>query len=260
MRYVLTLAYEGTRFAGWQRQSNALAVQQLLEEALAKLTGESVRTVGAGRTDAGVHAEGQAVSLALRRDFPPERLLGGLNHHLPADVRVRAACRAPAGFDARRDARAKVYRYRLATTVPPPPRVARFVVPAPPELDPGRLAAGARALAGRHDFAAFALAGGAARTSVRRIFCAAFDERPTAGGSELVFRIAGEGFLRGMVRSLVGTLIEVGTGRRSLADFASLLAGGERGAAGPTAPARGLCLERVDFGPPFAPGSPPPLW
>ncbi|HEX9801359.1 MAG TPA: tRNA pseudouridine(38-40) synthase TruA [Thermoanaerobaculia bacterium] len=246
MHALLTVAYVGTRYAGWQRQTNALAVQEVLEKALSRLAAGAVTTIGAGRTDAGVHAEGQAVSIALPRELPASALVLGANAELPADVRVLAAREVPAGFDARREAAAKLYRYRLSRAAPIAPAARPFVVPAPRELDPAALGAAALALVGHHDFAAFALAGGAAATTARRVFAAAWEER----GEELVFRIAGEGFLRGMVRSLVGTLLEVGSGRRSVDGFAALLAAGSaRGEAGPTAPAEGLCLERVDFPP-----------
>lgn len=243
MRYRLTLAYVGTRYAGWQRQPNAPTVQAELERALGRLSGAEARTGAAGRTDAGVHAEGQVVAAELARELPAAALVSGTNHFLPADVRVLEAASAPFGFDARRAAIAKTYRYRLSRAPVIRPARAPFVVEAPRRLDLDRLHAAAAALVGRHDFAAFALAGGAATTTERRIFAAGWSEE----ADELVFRIAGEGFLRGMVRSLVGTLLEVGEGRRPLPSFVGLLNGGERGAAGPTAPAHGLCLERVDF-------------
>ena len=243
MRYRITLAYVGTRYAGWQRQPNAPTVQEVLEAALERLTGSSVRSVAAGRTDAGVHAEGQLVSFALERELPLPSLVRGTNHFLPADVRVLDVAPVPDDFDAQREATAKRYRYRIHRATPLPPDRAPFAVAAPRELDPTRLAAAARALVGGHDFAAFALAGGAARTTERRIFAAAWEEE----GDELVFRVVGEGFLRGMVRGLVGTMLEVGTGRRSLGQFVRLLSGGARGEAGATAPAHGLCLERVEL-------------
>lgn len=240
----LDLAYDGTEFAGWQRQPNAVAVQEVLEEALGALLGAPVRTVGAGRTDAGVHADGQAVSLVLPRPFPAEGLVHALNHRLPPAVRALRAEARPHGWDARRGARAKLYRYRLSRARPVPPELARFVVPAPPGIELGRLEAGTRPLVGRHDFRAFALSGGAARTSVRRVFAAGWRAR----GDELRFEIVGEGFLRGMVRSLVGTLLEVGRGERSAASIGALLEGADRSAAGPTAPAGGLALVAVDDG------------
>jgi len=243
VRFRLTLAYDGTDFAGWQRQPNAPTVQQELEEAIGRLAGEVPRTTGAGRTDAGVHAAGQVVSFELARELPPRALVHGVNRELPPAIRVLDAAAAPPGFDARRHATAKLYRYRLDRSAVVPPGRARFVAPAEGSLALDALTAAAAALVGRHDFSAFALAGGAATTTVRTIRAAAWEEH----GPELRFRIAGDGFLRGMVRSLVGTLVEVGVGRRGVDEFVALLAGGERAAAGATAPARGLCLERVDY-------------
>ncbi len=238
----LVVAYVGTDYAGWQRQPNAVTVQQRLEEALAGLVGAPVATVGAGRTDAGVHAHGQVVSLALDRELPASALVHGVNHRLPRDIRVLAAAPAPPGFDARRSARAKLYRYRLHRAPVPPPDRAPFVVPAPPELDVAAMVAATRALVGRHDFAAFASAGGVPGPTERTIFAAAWSEE----GPELTLAVCGEGFLRGMVRALAGTLLEVGLGRRSGEELARLLTGAARAEAGPTAPARGLTLERVD--------------
>ncbi len=242
--YRLILSYRGTAYAGWQRQENAVAVQQVVEEALAKLLGFAARVTGASRTDAGVHARGQAAHLELPRPFPERGLVHGTNHHLPEDVRVLAAARVPDGFHARRHAWGKEYLYRLSRAEVLSPLDAPFVAAAPAGLDPGRMARAAALLPGRHDFSAFALAGGAHGQPCRRIFSAAWEEAGAAG-EELAFRIVGEGFLRGMVRALVGTLVETGTGRRSLESFAALLAGAPRSAAGPTAPAHGLALERV---------------
>jgi tRNA pseudouridine38-40 synthase len=249
----LELAWDGTRYAGWQRQLDAVTIQQTLEEALARLTGEAVAVIGAGRTDAGVHAHGQVVSFRLGRDFQLSGLIHGANHHLPADLRVLAAAAAPEDFHARRSAIAKEYRYRLWRGRTPPPERAPFVVPT--EADPAvdTLAAAARLLVGEHDFAPFSVTGGAPGPTVRRIFSAAWE----SNGHELIFRVTGEGFLRGMVRRLVGTQLELARGRRTLDSLADLLADPGAGEAGPSAPARGLALERVDYadGPGAGPGS-----
>jgi len=245
MKAKLVLSYVGTRYAGWQRQANAVAVQQVLEEALADLSGTPVTLTGAGRTDAGVHADGQVASFELASELPSSAWVFGTNQRLPADVRVLDATIEPAEFDAQRDATAKTYRYRLERILPIEPAREPFVVPAPPGLDLSALSAAASALVGERDFAAFELAGAATRTTRRTIFAAAWEER----GSELVFRVIGSGFLRGMVRSLVGTMLEVGAGRRGLADFVALFADGPRprSEAGATAPAKGLSLERVHY-------------
>jgi tRNA pseudouridine38-40 synthase len=255
----LTLSYRGAAYAGWQRQDNARTVQEVVEEALAGLLGRpagrasqagggpDVRVVGASRTDAGVHARGQAAHLEPVPDLPPRALVHGVNHWLPEDVRVLAAERVPEGFHARKHAAAKVYSYRLSRAPVLSPLDAPYAVRVDPRIDPAALARAAAHLPGAHDFTAFALAGGAHRQPVRRLFRAEWRE----AGEELCFRVAGEGFLRGMVRALVGTMIEVGLGRRSEESFAALLAGRPREEAGPTAPAHGLVLERVLY---------PPAW
>ncbi len=248
---LLTLSYRGTAYAGWQRQDNALAVQQVVEEALARLLGlaqgEIPRIVGASRTDAGVHARGQRAHLDLQAigqaDFPLRALVHGTNHHLPEDIRVLAAEWVPAGFHARKSALSKQYLYRLSRAEILSPLDSPFAVKVAPTIDPGRLRQAAALLPGRHDFTAFTLAGAVPGDRHRRMFEAAWTEQ----GDELHFRIEGEGFLRGMVRSLAGTMIEVGLGSRSIADFEGLLRGVARGEAGPTAPAKGLVLEWVRY-------------
>lgn len=247
MTYRLTLAYRGTAYAGWQRQSNALSVQQVVEEGLARLLGAPATVTGASRTDAGVHARGQEAHLELDRPFPERGLVFGTNAHLPEDVRVMAARAVPDGFHARKHAWGKEYSYRLSRAAIVSPLDSPFLAPAPAGLDVGRLREAAASLPGRHDFSAFALAGGSHGQPFRTLVSARWEER----GEELVFRVVGEGFLRGMVRSLVGTLLEVGEGKRSPADFAALLAGKPRSEAGPTAPARGLTLERVYYPDPW---------
>jgi tRNA pseudouridine38-40 synthase len=238
----LLVAYRGTIYAGWQRQGNALAVQQVLEEALSDLLASPVRVVGASRTDAGVHARGQVAHLVLPRAFPARGLVHGVNHRLPADIRVLAAEHMEAGFHARRSATGKEYLYQLLRARVLSPLDALFAVAAPPRVDLPAMAEATRALVGRHDFSAFALAGGSHRSAWRTISAAGWEE----DGAFLRFRVRGDAFLRGMVRGLVGTLLEVGTGRRA-PDLEGLLAGGERSAAGPTAPAHGLILEQVFY-------------
>ncbi len=245
MVYRLKIAYRGTAYAGWQRQPNALAVQQVVEEALADLLDQPIAIVGAGRTDAGVHARGQVAHLRLEREFPLRGLVHGGNTRLPEDIRILAADRMPEGFHARRCAAAKEYRYRFVRTRVLSPLDSPSAVELPEGIELGALREAAAALPGRHDFSAFALAGGSHRDPHRRILVAEWRQR----GQVVVLRLVGDAFLRGMVRSIVGTLLEVGRGRRGPEEIGRLLTGRPRSEAGPTAPARGLVLEEVFYPP-----------
>ena len=215
-RYRLDIAYVGTNFGGWQRQPNADTVQERLEAALEDLVGESVAVVGASRTDAGVHARAQVAHVDLSHPFSDKGLVFGTNHRLPRAIRVLAAGLAPERFHARYSATAKEYAYRLRPGRFVPPDLTPFVLAVPDRLDLEQLRAATLRLPGRHDFSCFALAGGSHSSPVRTLFRAAWEHEPGA----LALRIAGDGFLRGMVRGLVGTLLEVALGQRSLAAFA----------------------------------------
>lgn len=241
----LTVAYDGTAFHGWQRQPDQRTAQGVLEQALSAVLESPVQVNGAGRTDAGVHARGQVAHLDLANEFALGGLVHGTNQRLPADVRVLDAAAAPVEFHARFSATAKRYSYRCLRARIAPPREAPFALAVPEALDLDALAEATRQLPGRHDFAAFALAGGAHTSSVRTIYAASWIDEPPF----LTLSVVGDGFLRGMVRGLAGTLLEVALGRRRVTEFAALLDGGERSAAGPTAPAHALTLERVWFAP-----------
>lgn len=250
--FKVTLSYDGTDFAGFQRQSNARSVQQVLEEALAPLEGRPVVVSGAGRTDSGVHALGQVASFALTHAIPPAELKQALNATFNAtgstDLRVIALEQAPDDFNARFSARGKLYRYRIVNAELIDPFERRFAwhVPRPLELE--RMREAAQHLIGEHDFAAFQAAGGNVRTSVRTITASEWvEKRLDDGGRLLTYEIAASGFLKYMVRSIVGTLVEIGFGRRETNTVRDLLVSGDRSKAGQTSPPHGLYLVRVDY-------------
>lgn len=243
----LVIEYDGTEFAGWQVQPDgARTVQGVVAEALTSITGEPATLHGAGRTDAGVHAEGQVAHVALTTRLAPGELRNALGALLPRDVAVRCVVAVPDAFHARRDARSKLYRYRLWTGSARSPLRDRTSLWVRGALDLGAMQAAAQHVVGTHDFTSFRAAGSAVPTSVRTITRAA-----VAGtrGAEVTLDFEATGFLRHMVRNLVGTLLEVGRGRRAPESMPALIAARDRGLAGPTAPAQGLTLVcvRYDF-------------
>jgi len=248
----ITLAYDGTDYVGWQRQANGISIQGLIEDALRTLDGRDVPVAGAGRTDAGVHALGQVAAFTLARDLDADALVRALNAHLPPAIRVFSAEEAPPGFHPRFGARQKTYRYQLwnADAMSPFERAYAWHVPGPLDVEAMREAA--QRLVGRHDFAAFQATGGSVSTTEREIFESAICHLPSA---MLVYEVTGSGFLRHMVRIIVGSLVEVGRGRRPVEWMSEILASRDRTAAGPTAPPQGLFLLRVEYRDPLAAGS-----
>src|SRR5262245_59878159 len=244
----LTLEYDGAEFEGWQIQpGDRRTVQGVLEVALARVTRERVRAVGSGRTDAGVHAEGQVASVRLETELDPDRLRRALNASLPDDVAVRGVAIARDGFDARRDATSKLYRYSLWNAPDRSPLRRRRALCLQRPLDLARIRAAAAQLIGSHDFASFQAAGSQVQSSVRTLFRL---DVTGAAGSAVDLWFEGSGFLRHMVRNLSGTLIEVGSGRRDPEGMAALMAARDRHLAGPTAPAHALTLVSVSYADP----------
>ncbi len=240
----LTLEYDGTRYVGWQVQPNGPSVQAEVERALSELHKAPRRVVAAGRTDAGVHARGQVASFPEERPLPLSAYVKGMNALLPDDVAVRAATIEADGFDARRSARGKRYRYtieRIGTRAPLTRRTAwQLFSP----LDAEAMRAAATHLVGRHDFAAFQAADCASEHAVREI--RRLDLVPgDAGRLDVV--VEATAFVKHMVRNIVGTLVEVGQGKRDPASIPALLASRDRTRAGRTAPPQGLCLEEVFY-------------
>jgi tRNA pseudouridine38-40 synthase len=242
------LAYDGTDFLGWQVQSEGRTVQGELETAFRRMTGEQVRFHGAGRTDAGVHALGQVASVVAETAIPCAKLRIGLDALTGTDLAVLDVADASPDFHARHSARGKLYRYRILNAPLPSPFLRRTAWHLRTPLDRDALRAAAAPLLGTHDFSSFRLAGCDARTPVR--IMRRIDVVDDADGM-LCIELEASAFLRGMARSIVGTLVQVGQGRLAAGDVPPILAARERGAAGPTAPAHGLFLVRV-----FYPGDP----
>ena len=237
----LLLEYQGTDFAGWQLQTQGRTVQGELARCLSILLREAVIPVGAGRTDAGTHALGQVAHLHTHSDLPLERLLRGLNGLLPPDIAVLAVEEAPSRFHARYSAKGKRYRYRIRTAKSALDRHLVWSLYQHLDLEPMIRAAGC--LAGKHSFAAFCNQDPLPENFV----CQVRECGWTRQGSELVFEIEADRFLRHMVRILVGTMAKVGRGRRRPEEMGALLERADRTLAGPTAPAQGLCLVRVEY-------------
>lgn len=248
-RYRLLLEYNGRPYLGWQRQESGATVQQAVEEALHAMLGGPERApmpeiFAAGRTDAGVHARGQVVHVDLEKDFPPERLLTGLNFHLrPQPIAVLAISYAAPDFNARLDATARHYIYRILNRHPPPGMDAGFVWHVPVPLDAGAMQSAARHLVGHFDFSSFRAAECQAKSPMRTLSHLAVRRV----GQEIHVEAQARSFLHHQVRTMVGTLKLVGEGKWSEADVIRARDACDRRAAGPTAPADGLCLTRVDY-------------
>ncbi len=249
----LVLAFDGTAYAGWQRQPDCPTIQGVLEEKLGVMTGAAVTLHGAGRTDAGVHALGMVANFATDAAIPGQGFVNGLNSLLPEDIRILAAEDVAADFHACHSAVAKSYRYNmiLGRELLPTERLYNSRFPGHFALDTMR--ACLECIMGEHDFACFEATGSrdlswpGGRGAVRRILSATLEEDQQRSGL-VRLEITGDGFLRHMVRNIVGTILEVGRGKRTVADFAALLAARDRRRAGPTAPARGLFLRQVYYG------------
>ena len=241
----LTLEYDGADFDGWQVQAaGSRTIQGCLEDAVECVCGQLVRVDGSGRTDAGVHALGQVASLRVESRLDAPTLQRALNGVLAADVAVVDAAAAADDFHARRDARAKLYRYRIwngATRSPLRAARSHWVAPA---LDLVAMRAAALDFCGRHDFASLQAAGSGVENTVRTLSRL---ELPGESRGDIEIRVEGDGFLRHMVRNLTGTLIEVGLGRRAADSIPELLERCDRRLAGPTAPAQGLTLVWVSY-------------
>ena len=243
MNIKLTIEYDGTNYHGWQVQPNGQTIQEVLEKALETILGVQTRLNGSGRTDAGVHALGQVANFFLAGDVELKRLQKGLNALAPRDIVVKQVELVPDSFDARRDARSRVYQYRIWNHPVPSAFYRGFSWHVYDPLNLSPMQEAIRFLEGEHNFASFQAAGCDALHPVRRIYHNSLNPE----GDLLVYTIEATAFLRHMVRNIVGTLVEVGRGERSPAAFAELLQAQDRRLAGPTAPPHGLFLVEVKY-------------
>ena len=248
MRYVLKIAYDGTNYAGWQCQKNALSVQETLETAIRNALGEEIRVTASGRTDAGVHAAGQVCHFDSERiTVPPEKMPDCLNRYLPADVRILDGWAADEEFDANRSAKRKTYCYSLYVSPREMPLKERYAVRIDGAAATEVLQKTAKLFEGEHDFKAFCAAGSSVKTTVRTVYEVRVDESESFGCRDIKIYVTGNGFLYNMVRTMVGELLEISSGRRTEESLLLAYRTGERNLLGKTMPAKGLTLMQVEY-------------
>jgi tRNA pseudouridine38-40 synthase len=252
-RIVLVLEYDGTNYHGSQWQANAPTIQGEIEKALQKLTGERTRVKAASRTDAGVHARGQVAGFRTRSALPLKTFVEGLNYYLPRDIAVKEAFRVDDSFDVRRGALGREYKYYILNSPTRSPMRERFSYRVTGNLDIGAMNQACQALIGKHDFASFITSTDTGKKyTVRNVHKAEIEQ----DGDMIVLDMVANSFLPHQVRNTVGSLIKVGQGKMTVAEFYSVIEAKRPGLAGPTAPADGLCLIRVNYPGPFEGDSP----
>ena len=242
--FKIILQYEGTRYQGWQKQeSTQNTIQGKLERLLTRLAGAPVEIQASGRTDAGVHAYGQTANFHMDTELSPQELMERINEYLPEDIGVIAIEEVPERFHSRLNAKGKTYRYRVLNSAVPHIFDRRYVYVCPEKLDVDAMKQAAARLCGTHDFKAFTSAKTSRKSTVRSLD--SIDIERT--GDEIWFSFSGNGFLFHMVRILMGTLLEVGSGKRRAEEMTALLGNGKREEAGPLVPACGLALMKVRY-------------
>jgi tRNA pseudouridine38-40 synthase len=248
-RIALILEYDGTRYHGSQLQANAPTIQGEIEKALHNLTGEKTRVKAASRTDAGVHAKGQVISFKTKAALPLKTFVEGMNYYLPHDIAIKEAFRVDDSFDVRRSAVSREYKYYILNSPTRSPMRQNFTYRVNGELDVKAMQRACQALVGRHDFASFVSSAetAAKKRTVRNVHKAEIER----DGDIIVFNIVANSFLPHQVRNTIGSLIKVGQGKMTVDEFYSMVEAKSPGLAGPTAPAGGLCLMRVNYPGPF---------
>jgi len=242
-RVMLTVAYDGTDYCGWQIQPNAVTIEGVLNRELSRLTGEEIKVIGASRTDAGVHAEGAVCVFDTESRIPPEKFSYALNQSLPADIRIRESEEVEPDFHPRKCDCRKTYEYRIWHDEFPMPTNQRYTYWVYTKLDVDRMRKAASYLVGQHDFASFCSTHTQTENTVRTIYRLSVLEN----GKEVTISVCGNGFLYNMVRIIAGTLIEIGQGKKEPESVKAMLLARDRASSGPTAPAHGLCLMEYEF-------------
>lgn len=239
----LTLEFDGTAYCGWQLQAGQDSIQGRIEAALAQIFGVPVRVYGAGRTDAGVHARGQVAAIRLPREFPLDELQRALNGILPRDIVILEAAAAPYNFDPRRDARSRVYQYRVLNRTVASAFEYRYAYLVRDTLDLSAMRSAAQVFIGERNFAAMRTLGSEERTTMRRVIASDWRRE----GELLIYQVEATSFLRHMVRTMVSAMIDAGRGRIDAAEIAAILASGDRARAPAAAPSAGLYLTEVRY-------------
>jgi len=239
----LILEYDGTFYHGWQKQPGLLTIQEVIERSLCSLLKEEIKVSAAGRTDAGVHAKGQAINFITSTSISPCAIRRALNSYLPKDIRVKKAEIVPLDFDARKSALSRLYRYTICNSAFQPPFYCNFTWHIPFLLEINKMSKASRLLIGRHDFSSFQSQGSPTFSSIREIEKSVLFKK----GRFIIVYIKADSFLYKMVRNIIGTLVEVGRGKISLPEINSILEAKNRRVAGPTAPPQGLCLIKVYY-------------
>jgi tRNA pseudouridine38-40 synthase len=242
--FKITIEYDGSRYCGWQRQNNDPTIQEAIEQALKKMTGRNISLIGSGRTDAGVHAWGQVANFKCETTLKAEDFLGGLNSLTPEDIVIAACEEVNDEFHARFSAKSKRYIYRILNRSNPAAVYRQYAWHIRKDLNLEAMRAAISHLIGSHDFKAFEGAGSPRAHTVRNVFKASLTQEDDGYA---VFEIEADGFLRFMVRNIVGTLVEVGLGKITPDDFKLILDSKDRSRAGTTAPAHGLFLKRANY-------------
>ena len=242
-KIVLVVEYDGRNYYGFQWQANLPTIQAELERAIQKLTRESSRVIAASRTDAGVHAKGQVVSFRTKSALPPETFTRALNHYLPEDIAVKGACRVSADFNVRRDALSREYDYFILNSSTRSPLAKGFAYLVANELNIEIMNKACQFLEGEHDFASFATSLGKLRSTVRNVY----EAKVTRENNLVTFHMVANSFLPHQVRNTIGLLIRAGLGKVGLEEVHQIMEAKTLGLAGPTAPACGLCLTKVNY-------------